>query len=240
MIFLTDLTSKSPSKGKRKSNEDKKPETQNENKPQTQNTGEQIITPYTVQAGTTTDGNTAKIDYNKIVEQFGCDKMTDALLERFEKLTGQKPHPLIRRGVYYAHRDLNLILDCYEKGEPFYLYTGRGPSSASMHIGHMTPFIINKYLQDVFDCPLVIQITDDEKFFFKGDKLTLEKSHKLGRDNAKDIIAFGFDITKTFIFSDMNYIQYLYPNTCKVQKKVSLNLVKKILVSQKKLSLIVE
>ena len=40
--------------------------------------------------------------------------------------TGKKPHRWIRRGVFFSHRDLNTILDCYEKKEPFYLYTGRG------------------------------------------------------------------------------------------------------------------
>lgn len=38
-------------------------------------------------------------------------------------------------------RDLNTILDRYEQGKPFYLYTGRGPSSDSMHLGHLIPFM---------------------------------------------------------------------------------------------------
>lgn len=50
----------------------------------------------------------------------------------------------------------------------------------------------------------VIQITDDEKFFWK--MLTLAASYRLGRENVKDIIASGFDITKTFIFSDLDYV----------------------------------
>ena len=37
--------------------------------------------------------------------------------------------------------DFGLILDRYEKGQPFYLYTGRGPSSDSMHMGHLIPFM---------------------------------------------------------------------------------------------------
>ena len=41
-------------------------------------------------------------------------------------------------------RDFNTILDRYEKGKPFFLYTGRGPSSDSMHLGHMIPFVFTK------------------------------------------------------------------------------------------------
>jgi len=148
------------------------------------------------------------------LNQFGCDKITEKQLARWVKLTGKPPHPLIRRGVYYAHRDLDLILDAYEKGEKFFLYTGRGPSSGCMHVGHMVPFLINKYLQEVFDVPIVIEITDDEKFFWKN--MTLEEAHHLGRENAKDVVAFGFDISKTFIFLDTDYIQYMYPNICRV------------------------
>lgn len=44
---------------------------------------------------------------------------------RVEKLTGRPAHPFLKRGIFFAHRDLAEILDCYEKGTPFYLYTGR-------------------------------------------------------------------------------------------------------------------
>lgn len=101
--------------------------------------------------------------------------------------------------------DLTAILDRYEQGKPFYLYTGRGPSSDSMHLGHLLPFQFTAWLQDVFDCPLVIQLTDDEKFYFKPD-LKLEQVHKFSFENARDIIACGFKPDKTFIFSDLDYM----------------------------------
>lgn len=79
-------------------------------------------------------------------------------------------------------RDLELILDRFEKGQPFYLYTGRGPSSDSMHLGHMIPFAFTQWLQDVFDVPVVIQLTgllfhNDSRqvwanFFFGGVQTT--------------------------------------------------------------------
>jgi len=46
-----------------------------------------------------------------------------------------------------------------------------------MHLGHLLPFLFTKWLQDTFKVPLVIQITDDEKFFFKGE-YTLEVSRQ--------------------------------------------------------------
>ena len=40
-------------------------------------------------------------------------------------MTGRPAHPFLKRGIVFAHRDLQELLDSYEKGEPFYLYTGR-------------------------------------------------------------------------------------------------------------------
>ncbi len=65
--------------------------------------------------------------------------------------------------------------------------------------------LLYRYLQDVFDVPLVVQLTDDEKFLWKG--LTIEETHRLAYENAKDIIACGFDPDKTFIFSNLDYMR---------------------------------
>lgn len=46
----------------------------------------------------------------------------------------------------------------------------------------------------MFDCPLVIQLTDDEKFLWKP--LSLDECIRMGRENTKDIIACGFDPKK--------------------------------------------
>jgi tryptophanyl-tRNA synthetase len=66
------------------------------------------------------------------------------LLARIERLTGRPVHHFLRRGVFFSHRDLSTVLDCYEQKKPFYLYTGRGPSSDSLHLGHLIPFMFTK------------------------------------------------------------------------------------------------
>jgi tryptophanyl-tRNA synthetase len=107
------------------------------------------------------------------------------------------------------------------------LYTGRGPSSEALHLGHLVPFMFTKWLQDAFKVPLVIQLTDDEKFLWKG--LELEESRRLARENAKDIIACGFDASRTFIFSDFDYVGgAFYRNIARIQRCVSMNQVRGI------------
>ena len=107
-------------------------------------TKEQIITPFDVSGGVDETGKAVAIDYDKLIVTFGSRRIDAALLERFEKVTGHKAHRMLRRGLVFSHRDLGLILDKYEKGIPFFLYTGRGPSSDSMHVGHTVPFEFTK------------------------------------------------------------------------------------------------
>ena len=169
------------------------------------------------------DGSQVSIDYDKLIKEFGTKPIDAALLERFERVTGRRPHPLLRRGSFFSHRELDQILTRYEQRKPFYLYTGRGPSSASMHLGHLIPFLFTQWLQDVFDVPLVIQLTDDEKFLFKND-LKIEQVQKFAFENAKDIIACGFNPEKTFIFSNLNYLGGAFDhNVVRISRFITVN-----------------
>ncbi|ETW85347.1 hypothetical protein HETIRDRAFT_432147 [Heterobasidion irregulare TC 32-1] len=183
----------------------------------------QVVTPWDVQGSVSSDGRQLAIDYDKLIDQFGTRRIDQALLERFERLTGHKPHVLLRRGTFFSHREFDKILDRYEQGKPFFLYTGRGPSSDSMHLGHMIPFVFTKWLQDVFDVPLVVQLTDDEKFLFKHE-LKAEQTYKFAFQNARDIIAVGFKLERTFIFSDYDYLGGpFYRNVSKISRQITIN-----------------
>ena len=47
--------------------------------------------------------------------------------------------------------------------------------------------------------------------------------NRLAYENAKDIIACGFDMKKTFMFTDLDYIQHMYPTILKIQKFTTYN-----------------
>ncbi|CAB3396588.1 unnamed protein product [Caenorhabditis bovis] len=176
-----------------------------------------VVTPWNVSSSSATG-----IDYEKLIVKFGCRKLDQDLIARFEKVTGKKACPMLRRGMFFAHRDFTAILDRKEQGKPFFLYTGRGASSGSLHLGHLVPFIFTKWIQEAFDVPLVIQMTDDEKFLWKDMKV--EEAKKMARENMKDIIAVGFDPEKTFIFNDFDYMcPAFYENIVKVWKVVNAN-----------------
>ena len=61
-----------------------------------------------------------------------------------------------------------------------------------------------RWMQEAFDMPLIIQMTDDEKCLWKD--LSVEEANRLAIENAKDIIALGFDPEKTFIFCDFDFM----------------------------------
>ncbi|PWN25430.1 putative tryptophan--tRNA ligase [Jaminaea rosea] len=182
---------------------------------------EQKVTPWDVSGAAGADGKVQAIDYDKLINEFGTRHITPELLERFEKVTGHRPHPLLRRGSFFSHRELDAILTRYEQGKEFYLYTGRGPSSDTMHMGHLIPFLFTKWLQDVFDVPLVVQLTDDEKFLFRPG-LTLKDVRRFAFENARDVIACGFRLDKTFIFNDLDYMGGpFYHNVCTISRAIT-------------------
>lgn len=169
------------------------------------------------------------IDYMKLIDRFGSQAITPEMIARLGKLTGRPVHRWLRRGYFFSHRGFDEILDLFERKQEFYLYTGRGPSSAAMHFGHLIPFMMTKYLQDAFGVPLVVQMTDDEKFLWKRDEIpSVKDAYRMTRENARDIIAIGFDPTKTFIFSDLHYVGHMWPNIVSIARLTSANAVKAV------------
>merc|ERR1712000_49600 len=76
---------------------------------------QQKIDPWSVSGEVGEDGKVKAIDYAKLTNEFGTQMIDDPLLERFERVTGHKPHRFMRRQIVFSHRDLTTILDRYEK-----------------------------------------------------------------------------------------------------------------------------
>ncbi len=166
-----------------------------------------------------------EIDYSKLIKEFGTKPIDDNLLKRIKKFTGTLHH-FLRRKIFFSHRDFDWILDEYEKGNKFYLYTGRAPSG-KVHIGHLVPWIFTKWLQDKFDVELWFQMPDEEKFLFK-DKLTFKDTEEMTYDNLLDIIAVGFNPKKTHILIDTKHANVMYKQACRVAKKITYSTVKAV------------
>ena len=164
-----------------------------------------------------------EVNYEKLMKKFGVSKLNTNLLERIKKHTGELHH-MLRRKIFFAHRDLNWLLDEYEKGNKFFLYTGVGPSGP-LHLGHLGVWVFTKWLQDKFNVELWFQFTDDEKFLFKKHK-SYEEIQKWTYENMLDIIALGFNPKKTHFIVDTKHAGLLYPEAIKFAKKINFSTIK--------------
>jgi len=180
-----------------------------------------VVTPWEV---------SGKIDYANLIKEFGTKPLTDTLVKRIKKHAG-KDHLFLRRKIFFSHRDMDAILDKYEKGVKFALYTGRGPSGHT-HLGHLMPWLFTKYLQDAFGAELYFQLTDDEKFFVKD--LSMKQTYDFAYENALDIIACGFDPKRHTSFLTQSMPKHFMGLLQRLQKKPRSPRQKQFLVFQMK------
>ncbi|MEM0438224.1 MAG: tryptophan--tRNA ligase [Candidatus Micrarchaeia archaeon] len=178
--------------------------------------GEYTVTPWEVSGA---------VDYERLIKEFGTSRIAESLKQRLLSKMKGGAH-MLRRGFFFSHRDLNLVLDDYDRGKGFFLYTGRGPSGP-MHIGHIIPMVFTKHLQDAFGVNLYIQITDDEKFLYKRER-TWEEIDKYSEDNIRHIAALGFDPDRTFIFRNSEYVRNVYPLLLKTARKITFSTAKAV------------
>lgn len=158
------------------------------------------------------------VNYNKLTKEFGTTPISNQIHEKIKNC-----HPLLKRELYFSHRDFDKWLKNHEEGKKVSVITGRGPSE-KMHIGHLIPFLVAKSLQDKFNCDVYIPISDDEKFFIK-EKLNFKEAIEFSQDNILDLIALGFDPKKTFIFEDFVYTN-IYTYASQIAKRITYSMAK--------------
>ena len=163
-----------------------------------------------------------EVNYDNLILEFGLKPIDKKLLKRIRTIAGEI-HPYLKRGIFFAHRDLEKVLDAYEKGEKFFLYTGIGPSGP-IHLGHYSVWSFVKWLQDKFNVELWFQFTDDEKFLYKD--MTYEKIQEWTKENIRDVIAIGFNPEKTHFLIDTKHAGIMYPEAIKVAKKITFSTIK--------------
>lgn len=161
-----------------------------------------------------------KINYQKLVQDFGIKEIDDKLYNQIKSFSD---HKFLRRNIFFAHRDLDKILDCAKKGQDFFMYTGIGPSGP-MHLGHLNTFYFTKWLQDTFKVKLWVMFSDDEKYLFKD--LSEKEIETFLKENIKDVTAVGFDPKLTNFIINTKHANVLYKHAIKVAKKITFSTVK--------------
>ena len=151
-------------------------------------------------------------DYEKIIKDFG--------LEVFNPKLFPKPNRIMRRGVVFAGRDMEIISDAIKKKKRFYVLSGIMPSYEKIHFG--TKMVVEniKYFQDN-GAETYILVADLEAASTRG--ISLEKARKIALDfHIPAYVALGLDVKKTnFYFQSEN--KEVMNNAYEFAKKITLN-----------------
>ena len=145
-------------------------------------------------------GSSQSTDYSRIIEKFGLSSM--------EGVTLDSPSRLHRRGVVFAHRDFDLILEAKRLGSPFGVLTGLMPSG-KMHLGHSMVIDQVKWFQEQGG-DVTIAVADLESTATRG--ISLEEGRRIASEEyVANYAALGLDPDKTTVYfqSQRNVVQRL-------------------------------
>ena len=128
-------------------------------------------------------------NYDEICEKFG--------LEKIDHTTLPEPTHLHRRGIIFAHRDLDSILNARKAGKPFGVLSGLMPSG-QMHLGHKMVIDQARWFQDLGG-DVTIAVADLEAHATRG--LSLEKCRKYAiEEYISNYAGMGLNPDKTSIY----------------------------------------
>ena len=128
-------------------------------------------------------------NYDEICEKFGLEKIDSSKLPN--------PTHLHRRGIIFAHRDLDSVLNARKSGDSFGVLSGLMPSG-QMHLGHKMVIDQAKWFQDLGG-DVTIAVADLEAHATRG--LSLEKCRKYAvKEYISNYAGMGLNPEKTSIY----------------------------------------
>ena len=145
-------------------------------------------------------GSSQSTDYSRIIDKFGLSSMDNVSID--------SPSRLHRRGVVFAHRDLDIVLEEKRKGNSFGVLTGLMPSG-KMHLGHSMVIDQVKWFQEQGG-DVTIAVADLESTATRG--VSLSEGKKIAREEyVANYAALGLDPEKTTVYfqSERSVVQKL-------------------------------
>ena len=134
-------------------------------------------------------GSSQSTDYSKIIEQFGLSSM--------DSISIPNPSKLHRRGIVFAHRELETIIHAQKKGNPFGVLTGLMPSGR-MHLGHSMVIEQVEWFQNLGG-DVTIAVADLESTATRG--ISLQEGRKIAAEEyVANYAALGLDPEKTSVY----------------------------------------
>ena len=121
-------------------------------------------------------------DYRRIVDKFGLSSVDSTQLPN--------PGMLHRRGIVFAHRDLDVVVGCMHRSDPFGVLTGLMPSGR-MHLGHSMVIEQVRWFQEQ-GADVTVAVADLEALATRGT--SLDKGRKTAiSEYVHNYAAMGLD-----------------------------------------------
>jgi len=164
---------------------------------------QKIIDPY---------GSGLPEDYEKIIKDFGLESFSPGLFPN--------PNRLMRRGVVFAGRDLEVISKCIREKKKFYVLSGIMPTAEKIHLGNKMVIENIRYFQEQ-GAETYILVADLESAAARGIPLEEAKKRALSF-HIPAYIALGLNPKKTIFYfqsenKDVVHLAYEF------SKKITLN-----------------
>ena len=134
-------------------------------------------------------GSAQSTDYDRIIDRFGLTSMEGVQLD--------SPSKLHRRGIVFAHRDVDQILEAQRTGAPFGVLTGLMPSG-KMHLGHSMVVEQARWFQEQGG-DVTIAVADLESQATRGVSLAKGRTVAL-EEYISHYAALGLDPAKTNVY----------------------------------------
>jgi tryptophanyl-tRNA synthetase len=146
-------------------------------------------------------GTIKTIDYSKLTAEFGIEPITN-ISDRFPL-----NHRLLRRGVWFGHRDLGRILDAASRGQEYAVMSGIKPTGV-YHLGTKTTAEAMVYFQALSQKSRVFYcIADVEAYCDNG--IRFSESSELAVSNVADILALGLDPERAYVYKQSEEIRVM-------------------------------
>ena len=128
-------------------------------------------------------------DYARIRDQFGLESID----------ISQVPNPsmLHRRGIIFAHRDLDVVTGCMERSDPFGVLTGLMPSGR-MHLGHSMVIEQVRWFQEQ-GADITVTVADLEALATRGTSLVEGRKIAL-KEYVHNYAALGLNPENTNVY----------------------------------------
>ncbi|MDE1881849.1 MAG: tryptophan--tRNA ligase [Euryarchaeota archaeon] len=156
-------------------------------------------------------------DNERLVRNPGASHLSD--IEELPDFPG------FRNGLLRTHRDLDSFLRALRSGRRCAIVSGLN-ASGDLHLGHRAVLDTCRFFQEAYGVHVFVPISDDESYL-SGKVSDQEQARKNALSLATQVLAYGFDPTRTSFLIDQVYTE-IYNLAVRFSRRLTLSEVRAV------------